>query len=110
MSHLRDSPPTPGTRLPLTYDTRLTPGSPSVHARRFPAPGRSLIHQNDHSDIKVHLSVLPKKNIPLRATRPSPPLTPLPPPRRLDPRHLTQTPSAFPAPFRVKEWNPLPSL
>src|SRR5947208_13396137 len=63
MSHLRDSPPTPGTRLPLTYETRLTPGSPSVHARRFPAPGRSLIHQNDHADITVHPPVLPKKNV-----------------------------------------------
>src|SRR5690242_1118737 len=81
MSHLRDSPPTPGTRLPLTYETRLTPGSPSVHARRFPAPGRSLIHQNDHADITVHLPVLPKKNVSSPRHQPPPPPPP-PTPRR----------------------------
>src|SRR5690348_5579048 len=80
MSHLRDSPPTaggrrgfpptPGTRLPLINETRLTPGSPSVHARRFPAPGRSLIHQNGHADITVHPPVLPKKNVSSPATQP----------------------------------------
>src|SRR5690348_17841509 len=87
MSHLRDSPPTPGTRLPLKYETRLTPGSPSVHARRFPAPGRSLTHQNDHSDITVHLPVLPKKNV----SSPHHPATPATPATITSHRPATST-------------------
>src|SRR5437879_12369313 len=34
--------------------TRLTPGSPSGHARRGPAPGRSLTYRNGHTGTLVH--------------------------------------------------------
>jgi hypothetical protein len=39
----------------LVRSIRLTPGSPSGHARRFRRPGDSLAHENDHARIPVHL-------------------------------------------------------